>query len=177
MARDLPSALASTNDRPLPRSITTPEESRTFLYSHEDRSSAHATRTPIGGSRCPQPRSYDVESTSGRFLRRNRRDIRETTAQRLLLHADDDEPRRDKNPKRSVTTASDSSVDETLRHHNARQQFVMWSRLVPALVESSCSTTTRPVTLNSGTEPIGNIDCVTTMCRTRGLCYCTWTIT
>ena len=62
---------------------------------------------------CQQPRSSDVESTSGRILRRNRRDIRETTEQHLLLHADDDDdPRREENPKRSDKSASDSSVDE-----------------------------------------------------------------
>ena len=108
------SRCASTNDRPLPRCTMTPEESRTFLYSHEDRSSTHATHRwePAGiVNACLQPRSYDVESTSGRILRRNRRDIRETTEQHLLLLADDDDPRRDENPKRSEKSISDSSVD------------------------------------------------------------------
>ena len=116
MARDVPSALASTNDRPLPRSIMTPEESRTFLYSHEDRSSAHATWTPIDGS--PLVLSTRVSNHVPMTLNRPAEEscdvIDETsTKQHLLLHADnDDDPQREENPKRSDKRASDSSVDE-----------------------------------------------------------------
>ena len=75
---------------------------------------------------CQQPRSYGVESTRGRILRRNRRDILETTEQHLLLHADDDDPRCDENPKRSEKSVSHSSVDERDPQTPQRQTTVCY---------------------------------------------------
>ena len=42
---------------------------------------------------CQQPRSYQVESARGSVLRRNRRDIRETSERHVFLSTDDDRQR------------------------------------------------------------------------------------
>ena len=94
------------------------DERRTFLYSHEDRSSAHATRTPIDGS--PPVLSTRVSNHVPLTLNRPAEEscyvIDETSAKQpnntCCCGDDDDDPRREENPKRSDKSASDSSVDE-----------------------------------------------------------------
>ena len=136
-ARDVPPAIASTNDRPLPRSITTPEESRTFLYSHEDRASAHATRTPIDGS--PPVLltriSNRVPVTSNRLAEESCNVIGETSAK---------QPNNTCCCTLTTTTLGAMRTPNVLRkmrptlpstNETHRQQFVVWSQLAPALVE------------------------------------------
>ena len=91
---------------------------------------------------CPQPRSYEVESTSGRILRRNRRDIRETTKQ---LNNTCCYTLTTTTTLGAMSTPSVlrqlhptlPSTNETHRLHSDIQQFVLWSQFAPALVELS----------------------------------------
>ena len=120
----------------------TPEESRTFLYSHEDRSSAHATRTPIDGSPpvlltrvCNR-----VPMTSNRLAEESCDVIDETSAKQpnntccctLTTTTTTLGAMRTPNVPRKVRP----TLPSTHETHSARQQFVMWSQLAPALVES-----------------------------------------
>ena len=117
------------------------DERRTFLYSHEDRSSAHATRTPIDGS----PPVLSTRVSNHVHLTLNR------PAEESCDVIDETSAKQPNNTCCTLTTTTTlgamrtpnvlikvrPTLPSTNETHSARQQFVMWSQLAPALVESS----------------------------------------
>ena len=98
LARDAKFALASTSDRPLLKNAMTIVVSQTWQNCHEDNTSVHATRSLSDWNlavllKMRATTFVQVESASGSVLRRNRRDIRETTEKHVFLSTDDDRQR------------------------------------------------------------------------------------
>ena len=124
LSRDAKFVLASTIDRPLPKNAMKLVVSQTWQNFHVENTSVHVTRSPTGGNlaeKCLQPRSYRVESPSGRILYRRTGAKSARKLRSTYLNIDDD-PQRDTretvaNGPRSITVephvnSSESSTAE-----------------------------------------------------------------
>ena len=112
------------------------------------------TRNPIThrwepgriAEKCSQPRSYRVESPSGRVLQKNRRDIRETVEKHVFLNPDD-EPQRDTretaaNGPRPITVEPHANSSESSTAEPVEPPVVTPASVEPA-EELACSPSRR----------------------------------
>ena len=86
--------------------------------------------------KCLQPRSYRVESPSGRILQKNRRDIRETAEKHVFLNPDDD-PQRDTretaaNGARPITVEPHANSSESSTAEPVEPPVVIRASVEPA---------------------------------------------